>query len=121
MDITLPIQIHLFVVVPAIFLGLFNIVLKKGSLFHKANGLLWVVLMLLASISSFFIMPSGSLSWLHLFAIIVIFSVVSGVIAILQGNKRRHVRFMVGAYIGTVISAFFAVFVEGRLLNSIIF
>ena len=121
MDIALPIQIHLLVVIPAIFLGLLNIILKKGTKFHKVNGLLWVVLMLVASISSFFIMPSGCLTWLHLFAVIVIFSVITGVIAILKGNKRQHVRCMIGAYIGTVISAFFAAFIEGRLLNSIVF
>ena len=121
MDTVMPIQIHLLVVIPAIFLGLLNLLLAKGTRFHRLNGKIWVCLMLLASFSSFFIMPTGSLTWLHLFAIVVIVSVSVGIIAIRKHNKRLHVRCMTGAYIGTIVSAFFAVSVPGRLLHEMIF
>lgn len=121
MDIALPIQIHLIVVIPAIVLGLFNLVLTKGTRFHKVNGKIWVSFMLITSTSSFFIMPTGGLTWLHLFAILVIVSVSVGVLAIRKQKQRLHVRCMLGAYIGTVISAFFAVGVQGRLLHNILF
>lgn len=121
MDTVMPIQIHLLVVIPAIFLGLLNLLLAKGTRFHRLNGKIWVCLMLLASFSSFFIMPTGSLTWLHLFAIVVIVSVSVGIMAIRKHNKRLHVRCMMGAYIGTIVSAFFAASVPGRLLHEMIF
>jgi len=95
--------------------------LAKGTQFHKMNGKLWVCLMLIASFSSFFIMPTGSLTWLHLFSILVIFSVIIGVLAIRKQNKRLHIGCMFGAYLGTFISAIVAANVEGRLLHNILF
>jgi len=120
MDIAVPIQIHLLVVIPSIILGLLNFILTKGTRLHKLNGKLWVCLMLTASVSSFYIMPTGSHTWLHLFAIAVIISVIIGVIAIRKGNKRLHIGCMFGSYIGTVISAVIAVSVQGRLLNNLL-
>lgn len=121
MDIALAIQIHLFVVIPSIILGLINLTLKKGSAFHKANGKIWVTLMLVAAFSSFFIMPTGSHTWLHLFAIVVIISVTVGVVAIRKSNQRLHVHCMFGAYVGTVISAVVAASTSGRLLHKLLF
>ena len=121
MDIAFPIQLHLLVVIPSIVLGFMNFVLKKGTRLHKLNGKFWVVLMLIASLSSFFIMPTGSLTWLHLFSIVVIFTVLIGLLAIYKNNKRLHVGCMFGAYSGTLISAVIAASIEGRLLNSLLF
>jgi uncharacterized membrane protein len=118
MDIA--IKIHLLVVMLAIVLGLLNIVLSKGTRFHKINGNIWACLMLLTSFSSFFIMPTGSLSWLHLFAIVVIVSVSAGIVAIRKHRKRLHIRCMLGAYIGTIISAVFAAGIPGRLLHEVV-
>jgi uncharacterized membrane protein len=120
MDVSLPIQIHLFTVIPALILGLVSFILTKGTPKHKAIGKIWVVLMLSASFSSFFITPTGSHTWLHVFAIVVIVSVAVGVFAISNKNNRLHSRCMIGAYIGTAISAVFAVGVSGRLLNSVL-
>ncbi len=121
MDIEFPILLHLFVVIPSIVLGLVNLLLQKGTSLHKSNGIVWVILMLVAAISSFFIMPTGSHTWLHLFAIVVIVSVVVGVIAIRKNNTHLHIGCMFGAYLGTVVSAVIAVSVPGRLLNNILF
>ena len=121
MDIAFPIQLHLFVVIPSIILGFLNLFLEKGTRLHKINGKFWVVLMLIASFSSFFIMPTGSLTWLHLFAILVIVTVLVGLFAIYKRNKRLHIGCMFGAYLGTVISAVIASSIPGRLLHNIMF
>lgn len=117
MDIIFSIQIHLFCVVLSIILGFLNLIFEKGTRSHKSIGKLWFILMLVTSLSSFFIMPTGSLTWLHLFSIVVIISVSIGVVAIRNQNQRLHIRCMIGAYIGTVVSAFFAISVQGRLLH----
>jgi len=121
MDIAFPIQLHLLVVIPAIVLGFLNLVLEKGTRLHMLNGKLWVLLMLIAALSSFFIMPTGSLTWLHLFSILVIVTVIVGLLAIQRQNKRVHIGCMFGAYVGTVISAVVAASIPGRLLHSLLF
>ncbi|MCG7549280.1 DUF2306 domain-containing protein [Pseudoalteromonas sp. Of7M-16] len=121
MDIALPTLIHLFVVIPAIVLGLLNLAMEKGTRIHKFIGRLWAVLMLITAFSSFFIQPTGSLTWLHLFAILIIVSVVAGTYAIYKGNRRVHIDCMCGAYIGTVISAVVAASIPGRLFHTMLF
>ncbi|MFT2092019.1 DUF2306 domain-containing protein [Paraglaciecola sp. 2405UD69-4] len=115
------IYIHLFAVIPSIFLGAINLLLEKGTLLHKGIGKLWAVLMLVTAISSFFIMPTGALSWLHTFSIVVILCVPVGVVSIRKGNIRRHSACMLGAYIGTVISAYFAMTTPGRFLYGVLY
>ena len=115
------IYIHLIAVVPSLVLGAVNLLLKKGTLLHKRIGKIWAILMLITAISSLFIMPTGSLTWLHLFSILVIVSVPLGIWAIRKGNRRRHIYCMLGAYIGTVISAYFAIVSPGRFLYDVFF
>jgi uncharacterized membrane protein len=110
------IYIHLLAVIPSLILGAINLSLKKGTLTHKRIGKVWAVLMLITAISSLFIMPTGSLTWLHLFSILVIICIPVGVFSIRKGNIKRHTYCMLGAYIGTVISAYFAVMTPGRFL-----
>ncbi|MCF6438831.1 DUF2306 domain-containing protein [Pseudoalteromonas luteoviolacea] len=121
MDISLPILIHLFAVTPAIGLGFLNLAMKKGTSLHKLFGRVWVALMIIASLISFLIQPTGSLTWLHLFAILVIVSVSIGTYAIYKQNQKLHLHCMSGAYIGTVISAIVAASVPGLLLHQLLF
>ena len=86
MDIAFPIQLHLLVVIPSLLLGLINVFIEKETRFHKLNGKVWVLFMLIAAFSSFFIMPTGSLTWLNLFSILVIVTVLAGVYAIKSSN-----------------------------------
>lgn len=113
------IYIHLLAVVPSLVLGAVNLSLKKGTSLHKRIGKIWAVLMLITAISSLFITPIGSFTWLHLFSILVIFCVPVGVFSIRKGNIKRHIHCMLGAYIGTIISAYFAVVSPGRLLYGV--
>jgi uncharacterized membrane protein len=115
------IYIHLLAVIPSIFLGAINILLKKGTLLHKRVGKVWAVLMLITAISSLFIMPTGGFTWLHLFSILVIICIPVGVLSIRKSNVKRHSGCMLGAYVGTVISAYFAVATPGRFLYGVLF
>ncbi len=115
------IYIHLLAVIPSLVLGAINLFLEKGTLTHKRIGKTWAVLMLITAISSLFIMPTGSFTWLHLFSILVIVCIPVGVISIRKGNVKRHTHCMVGAYIGTVISAYFAVVTPGRFLYGVLY
>lgn len=115
------IYVHLLAVIPSIVLGAVNLSLKKGTAVHKTIGRIWAVLMLITAISSLFITPAGSFTWLHIFSIVIIVCIPAGVIAVRKGNIKRHTRCMMGAYLGTVISAYFAVVTPGRFLNDVFF
>ncbi|WP_426370326.1 DUF2306 domain-containing protein [Pseudocolwellia sp. HL-MZ7] len=115
------IYIHLLAVIPSLIFGAINLAMKKGTLLHKRIGKFWAVLMLIAAVSSLFIRPTGSFTWLHIFSVVVIVCVPVGVFAIRSGNAKRHVYCMLGAYIGTVISAYFAVVSPGRFLYGVLF
>ena len=52
---TPPITLHLIAVVPALVIGTVVLFLEKGTPRHKALGRIWVALLLVASISSFWI------------------------------------------------------------------
>jgi uncharacterized membrane protein len=115
------IYIHLLAVLPALVLGIINLSLPKGTLMHKRIGKLWAVLMLITAISSLFIMPTGSFTWLHLFSILVIVCIPVGVTSIRNGNIKRHTHCMLGAYLGTAISAYFAIMTPGRFLHGVLY
>ena len=115
------IYIHLIAVIPCLVLGAVNLSMKKGTLLHKRIGIIWAALMLITAVSSLFIIPTGSFTWLHLFSILVLICVPVGVFSIRKGNVKRHTYCMLGAYIGTVVSGYFAVMTPGRLLYGVFF
>lgn len=50
-----PIPLHALAAISAVILGGVQLSMKKGGLFHKQLGRVWVGLMLVVSFSSFFI------------------------------------------------------------------
>lgn len=115
------IYIHLMAVLPALILGGINISLKKGTKIHRIVGIVWAGFMMIVAVSSLFIKPTGHYTWLHLFSILVIVVIPLGVYFIRQGHSKPHFLCMVGAYIGTVLSAYFAVVTPHRFLHGILF
>ena len=118
---SVPIILHLTAVIPALFLGLVVLLSKKGTAIHKLLGRVWVVLMLVTSISSFFISSNGTYSIIHILSVVSIASISISIWAILNRNIRTHRGFMIGAYIGAVIAGFFATFIPGRVVYTFLF
>ena len=52
---THPIPLHAIAAILAIILGGMQLYMKKGGVIHKQLGYIWVGLMLIVSVSSFFI------------------------------------------------------------------
>lgn len=115
------IYIHLFTVLPALILGAVNILLEKGTKTHRNVGRIWAVMMMATAISSLFVKPLGHYTWLHLFSILVIVIIPLGIVFIQKGQTKPHLMCMVGAYIGTVLSAYFAIMTPGRFLHGVLF
>jgi len=115
-DLSLAVVIHLATVVPAVPLGGYVLFRRKGDALHRILGRIWVVLMLVTAISSFWL----SISFIHIFSVLVLFSVPLSLWRISKGDVVGHRRSMEGMYIGLVVAGAFA-FIPGRFLGTLLF
>lgn len=86
-----------------------------------------MVLMLITAVIALF-MPSqvgpalfGHFGFIHLFCLLVFYSVPTAYLAIKKGNIKRHRRAMLGLYIGGLLIAGAFTFTPGRLLHHWLF
>ena len=112
------ILIHLATVLPAIPLGLWVLLARKGDATHKMLGRIWAVLMLTAATSAIFIrtINHGQFSWIHLFVPVVFVALFRAIRAARMGRIAQHKRVMWTLYsAGLLLPGMFA-FLPGRLL-----
>lgn len=128
MDILLsqsqPIPLHAIAAMVAIILGGIQLSMKKGGKTHKLLGRIWVGLMLIVSVSSFFIHEIklwGLFSPIHLLSIWTIFSVGLAIYFVRVGNIKRHKQVMVSLYVFALIVTGFFTLLPGRVMNQVIF
>ena len=120
---TTPITVHLLGAAPALLIGAVMLFLEKGTRFHKALGRVWVALILLVSISSFFIFEirdGAGPSPIHLLSIWTLVAVSLALYHIRRGNRRAHRGFMIGTYVGLIIAGTLAL-EPGRMLGNSLF
>ncbi|WHU01373.1 DUF2306 domain-containing protein [Sphingomonas sp. NIBR02145] len=110
--------IHLSSVLPAIPLGLWVLLARKGDATHKLLGRIWGVLMLVAAGSAIFIrnMNHGQFGWIHLFVPLVFVTLYRAVRAARAGDIAAHKRHMWGMYAGALLLPGLFAFLPGRLL-----
>ncbi|HBM83967.1 MAG TPA: hypothetical protein DD808_06875 [Halieaceae bacterium] len=119
------VYIHLAAALWVLAIGAFQLASTKGTPRHRVLGWSWMVAMMVAALSSFWL--TSHLDWfmgygpIHLLSIWVIICVVISVSAIRCGNIRRHRGFAVGAYLGTLGAAVGALAMPGRLLHTYFF
>lgn len=115
-DLSLAVVIHLATVFPAVPLGGYVLFRRKGDPLHRMLGSIWVVLMLVTAISSFWL----SFSFIHIFSVLVLVSLPFSLWRLSKGDIVGHRRSMEGMYIGLVVAGAFA-FIPGRLLGTLLF
>ena len=94
---------HFITAVLAMITGAIIVLNKKGTIFHKRIGYIYVVSMLLLNISSFFLMNFGGFSIFHFFAIISLFTIIGAMIPTLRRTKNwfgYHYYFMSWSVVG---------------------
>jgi uncharacterized membrane protein len=120
----LAIKIHLATVLPAFVIGSWQIFLsRKGSRHHRAWGGLYLVLMTVTAVSTFFIrsIVPGHLSPIHLFIPLTLLGVVGALWYARRGNIRGHRNAMLGLYFGGLLIAGSLTLLPGRLLHRVFF
>jgi uncharacterized membrane protein len=113
--------IHLGTVIPAVPLGAYVLLRKKGDALHRLLGKIWASLMIVTSVVSFWVRgATGNIGPIHIFSIVTLISIPLAIYHIRNGNVARHKRAMTGPYIGLCIAGLFAM-APGRMLGQLIF
>ena len=128
MDILLsqsqPIPLHALAAIVAILLGAIQLLSRKGTLIHKALGWVWVLLMLVVSVSSLFIHEInmwGKYSPIHILSLWTIFCLLLAIYFVRKGNIKRHKQTMTLLYLLALILTGLFTLLPGRVMHVVIF
>ena len=131
LDAPFAIQLHFVTVVPAFFLGAWQLLAsRKGSPSHRLIGKIYLMLMSITAVAAFFI-PSFTpfsisagpirLGLIHLFIPLTINGIWQTRKALRTGNIAAHKASMRGLYIGGLIIAGLLTFIPGRIMYRMFF
>ncbi len=117
------IQVHAYAALAALALGTVQLAAPKGTLPHRTVGWTWYTLMIVVSISAFFIHEIrlwGPFSPIHLLAILTLVMVPIGVArARRDADKHRHA--MVSLFFGALVIAGAFTLLPGRIMHAVVF
>ena len=119
-----PIPFHAIAAMIAIILGGIQLSMQKGGTTHRLLGHICVGLMLIVSVSSFFIHEIrlwGGYSPIHLLSIWTIFSLGLAVYFVRAKNIKRHKQMMIALYGFALILTDLFTFMPGRVMHQITF
>jgi uncharacterized membrane protein len=118
------IQIHAFAAMAALAIGVVQLSAPKGTLPHRAVGAVWVLLMLVVCISSFFIHTIrlwGPWSPIHLLSIFTLGSLPLAVLYAHRHDVAHHRVAMISIFTGGLVVAGLFTFVPGRIMHAVLF
>lgn len=109
---------HLITVIPAIPLGTYIILSRKGGARHKLLGKVWLSLMFVTAIATIFIrnVNDGQFSWIHLFTLLTFIAVPQAIVAARQGRIEAHKKHVRNFFIGALVIAGVTAFAPGRTM-----
>jgi len=119
--------LHLGTILPAFAIGTALLFMRKGTPLHKLLGRVYMPLMLATAVITL-LMPAavgpklfGHFGFIHIFSLLVLYSVPSAYLYARRGDVARHKKEMVGLYIGGMLIAGSLAFMPGRMLNQMLF
>lgn len=123
MDAEPVIQLHLAAAIIALILGTLMFIRPKGTPSHRMIGRAFLIMMIAAAISSYFIriINQGALSWIHIFIPITFLASFQAVYYIRKKDIKRHKRAVQGMFFGALIIPGLFTFLPGRLMHTLFF
>src|SRR5688572_11867409 len=124
LDAAPAIPIHAFAAMAAFVLGIVQFAAPKGTLPHRTVGWIWVGLMAVVAISSFWIQEIrlwGPWSPIHLLSIFTPIMLVLAVWYARRHNVRGHKITMISIFCGALVIAGIFTFVPGRVMHAVAF
>jgi uncharacterized membrane protein len=118
------IQLHAFTAMAAFALGAIQLSAPKGTLPHRTAGWIWVALMVIVAVSSFFIHDLriwDAWSPIHLLSV---FTLVMLPLAVMHARRHRvdrHSRAMIAIFVGALVIAGLFTLAPGRIMHATVF
>ncbi|KQN35530.1 hypothetical protein ASG37_14370 [Sphingomonas sp. Leaf407] len=112
------VAIHLMSVLPAIPLGLYVLLTRKGGARHRLLGRVWMGLMVSTALSALFIrqLNHGGFSWIHIFVPVTLLAAWAAIAAARAGRIAKHRNRLIGMYIGALVIPGMFAFAPGRVM-----
>jgi len=119
-----PIPWHAFAAFAALAVGGVQLALPKGTPRHRVLGYVWVALMLIIAISSFWIQQIrliGPFSPIHLLSILVLITVPLAVWHAHNHRVAKHRKVMISLYVFALVGAGVFTLLPGRIMHAVVF
>lgn len=114
---SIAVVIHIATVLPAIPLGAYVLLSRKGGRRHRLLGRIWLVLMTVTATSTIFIRGhDGNFSPIHFFTVLTFVAVPTAFLAARRGDIAAHRKHMIEFYIGALVIAGLTSFIPGRTM-----
>ena len=109
---------HLATVIPAIPLGAYVLLAKKGGARHKLLGKVWVSMMFVTAVSTLFIrnVNDGNFSWIHLFTLLTFIAIPQVILTARRGQLAAHRIHVRNFFLGALVVAGAFTFLPGRTM-----
>lgn len=124
LDAGLAVQIHVAAVLPAALIGPYMFWARKGTPIHRFVGKIWLGLMALAALSSFFIHSINlflGFSPIHLLSVYVLYGSWRAIRAARMHRIREHRLNVIGLYVGGIVIAGGFTLLPGRIMHDVLF
>ena len=121
--LSLAIKLHVLAALAALAVGAILMTVRKGRIFHRTAGWVWVGLVSLVAGSSLFItsLNHGRFSLLHLVTGWTLIVLPLGVVWATRHDVGRHRRTMMGLFYGGFAINLFIAFIPGRTMWTMFF
>lgn len=122
LEASFAIQVHTAAAISAAAFGCPVLVLKKGTGLHRLIGYCFVVSIMVAAATSFWIKQifENSFSPIHILSLVTLVSVPLALVYRRRGNIRGHALAMIGPFIGLIVAGA-ATLLPGRIIHRIFF
>jgi uncharacterized membrane protein len=123
LNATPAIQLHAFAAMTAFVLGIVQFSAPKGTLPHRTIGSIYVMLMVVVSLSSFWVHELrlwGPWSPIHLLSIFTLVMLPLAVWAAHRHAVDYHRRAMTGIFLGALVIAGLFTLVPGRIMHAVV-
>ncbi|NLR96679.1 DUF2306 domain-containing protein [Rhizobium sp. P38BS-XIX] len=124
LDAPIATQIHVAAVVPAALLGAYLLLMPKGTPLHRLLGKIWLILMVVTALSSFFIHQINlfyGFSPIHLLSVFVLFGCWGAIANARKHDIAAHKRIVRSLYFGGIVGAGVFTLLPGRIMNKVVF
>jgi len=118
------IQLHAFTAMAAFALGAVQLSAPKGTLPHRTAGWVWVALMVIVAVSSFFIHDLrvwDAWSPIHLLSVFTLAMLPRAVMHARRHRVDRHRRAMIAIFVGALVIAGVFTLAPGRIMHAVVF